>query len=137
MLVTDYTLGIGHVSLKPAHTRRAAVLMTSYENGMLRSWAAKPHASFIDKDGQLAVAVKLAKAQKLTPDPVDVMSSLLLDARAIDAADFADWCAGVGYDSDSRKAESIYRQCIEIATKLRACIGAAAVDELNDVFADY
>jgi hypothetical protein len=59
------------------------------------------------------------------------MQSLVRDADALHSAGFDDWAADYGYDTDSRKAESIYRACLEIGQKLRAGLGQALLDELR------
>lgn len=48
----------------------------------------------------------------ITHDPkvVDCMECLLSDAEA-GKQTFEEWCGNLGYDTDSRKAEAIYRQC--------------------------
>ena len=51
-----------------------------------------------------------------SPKHGDVLSSLLMDAQC-GSDTFEDFCANLGYDSDSRKAESIYREC-------QSCLGA-------------
>lgn len=59
------------------------------------------------------------------PPITDVLSSLLSDSDVLDAGGFEAWASDLGYDPDSRKAESIYRQCLESALKLRAALGEA------------
>lgn len=48
----------------------------------------------------------------------DVLYCLVSDADAAEMT-FADWCSNLGYDTDSRKALSIYEQCQQNADKLR------------------
>lgn len=58
------------------------------------------------------------------PDPYDIESCLVLDAQcAMEAADFDDFCANLGYDTDSRKAFEIYNACKETAFKLFSVAG--------------
>jgi len=48
------------------------------------------------------------------------------DAQSVDdARDFEDWCAELGYDTDSRKAERTFRACQRIAERLRQFLGDA------------
>lgn len=61
----------------------------------------------------------------------DVLHSLVLDADAIDYANFDDWARELGYDTDSRTAEKTYRVCLDIATRLRAAVGAETVAEMR------
>lgn len=51
------------------------------------------------------------------PLPFSVLSSVYLeDTRG---ASFEDWCADFGYDTDSRKALSVYLQCQEQTAKFK------------------
>ena len=65
------------------------------------------------------------------PSIGDVMQSLAMDSDVLDYAGFEDWAGEFGYDADSRSAESIYRACVEIATKLRAGLGAGLLAEIR------
>lgn len=78
-----------------------------------------------------------AKAAAILPDPVDVVWSLVMDSSVLDESSFEDWANSLGYDTDSRKAESIYRACLEIALKLRNGIGESGLETLRAAFQDY
>ena len=66
------------------------------------------------------------------PTPGDVLSSLLLDASSAEnARDFEDFCAEFGYDTDSRRAERIYRACEAMAPKVRAFLGELYDDAID------
>lgn len=73
------------------------------------------------------------KLQWPTPSVTDVLSSLLNDADVLNHSSFEEWASSFGYDTDSRKAESIYRRCLEIALTLRAALGDAVVTELQEL----
>lgn len=65
------------------------------------------------------------------PDPGDVLDCLASDAAGIDnARGFEDWCADYGYDSDSRRAEKIYKACERQARKLENFLGSDALHTL-------
>jgi hypothetical protein len=66
------------------------------------------------------------KMTPILPKTVDVVASLCWDAEAIDYGSFEDWASTYGYDPDSRKAEAMYKQCVEHGLKLRAAIGDAS-----------
>lgn len=68
------------------------------------------------------------------PDVVDVLHSLLLDASAIDAGGFAEWCAEYDYSTDSISAKASYDACIDVAIKLRGAFGDKTLRELNELF---
>jgi hypothetical protein len=57
------------------------------------------------------------------PTVEDVLDCLASDAGG--ASTFEDWCAELGYDSDSRKAEQTYRLIKEQSEKLAALLGPA------------
>ena len=71
------------------------------------------------------------------PSVTEVLSCLISDAQSVaNAVDFEDWCADFGYDTDSRKAERTYKECVKIAGKLHKFLG----DEFNkfaEVLQDY
>jgi hypothetical protein len=75
--------------------------------------------------------------KKVTPTLRDVMYSLVMDANTIDYASFEEWADEFGYDHDSRKAEAVYKQCLEIALKLRNAIGEDGLAKLREAFQDY
>lgn len=65
------------------------------------------------------------------PPLYTVLDCLACDAAGIDNAfGFADWADDYGYDTDSRKAERIYKACVKSAEKLRAFCGCAYSDLL-------
>lgn len=70
------------------------------------------------------------------PSIADVLHSLLMDAEAIDAGSFEEWAGDLGYDTDSRKAEGIYRECLETGLKLRAMLGDEIINRLRDALQD-
>ncbi len=54
------------------------------------------------------------------PDAHDVMQCLCSDAVSVDnCADFEQWACELGFDTDSRKAERVYRQCVMQRDALR------------------
>lgn len=53
------------------------------------------------------------------PSATDVMYSLLADSSAADEGSFENWCHSLGFDTDSRKAERMYRECVDTFLKLR------------------
>lgn len=64
------------------------------------------------------------------PSAAEVLSSLASDAAGIqNARSFEDWCGEYGYDTDSRKAERIFKVCEREADKLRRFLGSSAAYE--------
>jgi hypothetical protein len=81
--------------------------------------------------------MRAGKTIPLIPDLADVLYSLSMDADVLDSGSFENWASELGYDTDSRKAESIYRACLDIALKMRAALGDSALQELRDACQDY
>lgn len=73
----------------------------------------------------------------IKPDSIDVIWSLVSECSALDYPDFESWASDYGYDSDSRKAESIYRECLDISLKMNAAIGQDNIAALREAFQDY
>lgn len=67
------------------------------------------------------------------PQAGDVLESLALDSRIGNAGSFEGFCAELGYDTDSRKAEASYRECQAITSKLIAWLGADVYAQLMEV----
>jgi hypothetical protein len=69
---------------------------------------------------RMVVTFSMGLALEGPPSADQVLEALLLDASGIESArDFADWCSEYGYDTDSRKAERIYKACQRQAERLR------------------
>lgn len=107
----DYSQGTGHLKTPPRFDPRsvdgAMAIRAACETGK----------------GRRHPASLVASVQAVPPTVVDILSSLLLDASAIDEGSFEDWAASFGYDPDSRKAEKIWKACVETGLKLRSELG--------------
>jgi hypothetical protein len=57
------------------------------------------------------------------PEPLDLISSLLLDASGSDQS-FEHWAADFGLDTDSRKAFTAWEACGKVAQDMRRLFGA-------------
>jgi len=119
-LTTDYMQGIGHLpgyKHGPKSIMQDELERVAADSGKLpgRGVFAKPLAA---------------------PALADVLHSLLLDAEALDSATFEDWACDLGYDTDSRKAESIYRACLAIGLKLRRMLGDETIAALREALRD-
>jgi hypothetical protein len=138
-----YKLGIGNVQPFKAHDAKNRTLamrcrFSSDEESMCNMWAMKPHANFVNKALQASVAAKLALVQKVTPKLEDVIHSLLMDGSAhFDSQTFEDWCGCLGYDTDSRKAESTFRECEAIGKAIARAFSRDELDSLREAFQDY
>jgi hypothetical protein len=113
----DYSQGIGHIPKDRQdfgeHNKREAEQQYSWH-------------------GKYYVRNKLIKVKP--PSLADVLYSLALDSEAIDYT-FEEWCGNLGYDSDSRKAESIYKSCLKEAIELKQLV--PDLNQLREMFQDY
>ena len=67
------------------------------------------------------------------PEVGDVLESLKMDASEFQGDTvpmFEEWARNYGYDTDSRKAERVYRACRSFTWRLRAFLGQERFDEL-------
>jgi hypothetical protein len=125
VVTTDYSAGIAHC---PAYSQGerwtldyASAIVTETESG---------HA--VRRN-----ATVMRKGAPINPDAADVIYALANDASVLDAGGFEDWANEYGFDPDSRKAESTYRACLDIALKIRAAIGDAGIEALRAACEDY
>jgi hypothetical protein len=93
-------------------------------------WAHNRYTVRISHDGRSLITpwragTGLPKLTTGADDVASVLDALRSDAQSYAyARDFADWCADFGYDTDSRKAEKIYRACGNIGHRLERVFGA-------------
>lgn len=67
------------------------------------------------------------------PTIAEVMCSLALDSSIIDYEGFDEWARVYGYDSDSRKAEKIYFECLKTAQVLMVNLGLETLRYLQSL----
>lgn len=129
VLVTDYSQGMGQAPSAKHRGRKYGA--TAYDKKLHRE--AEAYEAETGRVARFSESIRGFWGSKAIPGPAigDVLSALARDCDVLDAGGFASWAADLGFDPDSRKAESIYRACIEIATKLRAGLGADVLAELQ------
>jgi hypothetical protein len=163
VLTTDYSAGIarcpGYKDIKPGYGFRAAQYRSRNADGTTRLRFATEHESLsqyreavsaaecesgfpMEVDAFSRVTLENTfkrkhKGEAIMPDSLSVLFSLTMDSSVLDSCGFEEWASDVGYDPDSRNAESIYRACLEIALKMRAAMGDSGMKTLGDIFADY
>jgi hypothetical protein len=123
---TDYMAGLAHCQ--------------SYKQGMRWTIDECKRIELETETGYPADArghMRVPGSKPLSPDPLDVLHCLLLDAEALEYRDFEDWAENFGYDTDSRKAETTYRACLDIGLKFRNVLGESGIMELRGAFQDY
>lgn len=133
ILTTDYSAEIGHC---PAY--KAPVTKAGNANSMLRAEA-------IERETETGRAIAFDGAgdyvrqtnAAIMPDTLDVIACLARDSDVLNYSGFEQWANDLGYGSDSRKAESIYRECMAIALQLRNGIGETNLAALQAAASEY
>lgn len=118
---TDYRQGIGHRVMSP---------VTGLGAEAEQAGAGAPK--------YLETAYKGAKVVKTyvkKPSAASVLYCLLSDAT-VGSELFADFCAELGYDEDSRRALAIYEACQKTAVQMRMFTGEER-EKLNELLEDY
>lgn len=128
ILTCDYSAGIGHLKGKGAPDRKGGGY--SYGNAYTIEQETEIGFPFLD-------SYRTDRKNPYKPEAESVIHSLICDASALDHPTFESWAIDLGYDPDSRKAESIYQACLEIGLKMRAALGDAGLETLQTAFQDY
>jgi hypothetical protein len=115
------------------------VLSTDYMAGMAHAPSYKQGVLTVDRYKAIANECESGRSRLtlITPKPADVLYSLVMDSDVLDSSGFEEWAKNLGYDPDSRKAEAIWKVCLDIALKLRAAIGEDGLTKLREAFQDY
>lgn len=131
-LTTDYSQGIGHIPGFAASKYSAGRRLTLEVDSAVRH-AIETGRSRFRADG--TVASGYTKGRPIpAPELIDVLYCLVSDSDVLNYASFEEWADCVGYDPDSRKAEAVYRECMNNALRLRQIIN---LDEATEAFQDY
>jgi hypothetical protein len=80
---------------------------------------------------------RFPSVERILPDEDDVFYSLLSESTAMDYPSFESWAEEFGLDSDSRKNEAEYKECLACGLALNAALGHKALDELREAAQDY
>jgi hypothetical protein len=138
VVATDYSAGSDHAPASKADKAKIARAASFY--GRSDSVTRADMIAWELENGRAVASAfggGFSGRDAIKPDPCDVLHSLARDSDVIDAGGFEEWARDLGYDTDSRKAESIYRACLEIALKLRAGLGEQALADLREACVDY
>lgn len=140
---TDYSTGIGHC---PANKLKLPAF-----DGWKKTCARDACIAFEIENGFEAICYStlggapFARPRKsrngkhipIQPDPVDVLTSLFLDANTIDdCADFTAWCDDLGCNPDSIKDHKMYDECLRMALALRASFGCCVYHQFSELATD-
>ena len=80
---------------------------------------------------ELVTYFSQGEAHKKSPTLAEVLDCLASDAAGVEnAKDFEDFANEYGYDTDSRKAESVYDTCVKLAQDLKEFLGPDLYTEL-------
>lgn len=134
IITTDYSAGCGHI---PDY--RFQEKSKAYHDYILSVCEIGKYIS-IPKNADMFRYLNnsFLKALRIKPpDSESVLYSLIMVSSVLDAGGFDNWSEDLGYDTDSREAEKIYKACLEIALKIRAGLGDKVITELQDAFTDY
>ena len=69
------------------------------------------------------------------PSAADFLHSIVMDNPHDES--FEDWAANLGYDSDSRRAEEIWRACIKQTRGAESVLGKPLLAEIAKLLEDY
>jgi len=135
VLTTDYMAGMGYC---PSFKRAVPKVWDRPD----RMWKPEACAAECENGHGLAPYTSWGgfrhdRTKPIVPDAVDVVYSLVMDSSVLEVGGFEDWASDLGYDLDSRAAESTYRACLENALKLRGAIGESGMEMLRELFEDY
>lgn len=126
-LATDYSQGEAY---SPAHKWKAE---TDYDR-----WAKSDAIDLECETGKEARrpwgngSKAIAGHKPIAAPPIgDVLQALARDSDVLDYAGFEQWALEFGYDTDSRAAESIYRQCVDLALQLKRGLGEHLLSEIR------
>lgn len=126
VMTTDYNAGIAHC---PSY-KQGARWTLAYTNLIIHETETGTKATNTTGWG-------ISKGNPIKPDYLSVMYCLISDSNVFDYGSFEEWAREYDYDPDSRSAEKIYRDCLEIALKLRNAIGETRLSQLRELFQDY
>lgn len=122
-LLCDYSQGIGHIPRGRIKPNTIDSRNNEYEASERGRYYTE-HNSYM--------------ARKLPPPNVrDVFYSLVREADVLSAGTFEDWAADFDMDTDSRKAEDLYKVCVAQSRAFVALIGRDNLAQLQTLFQDY
>lgn len=130
VITTDYMAGIGHC---PSYKQNPPKTYQEHRNYVERIEAETEQGYATKKPLGWQPAVVVDRKKPIVPSTANVIYCFTADASVLDAGGFEDWARDYGYDTDSRKAEKLYRDCLEIALKLRAGLGDELITQLREV----
>lgn len=127
-----YTVGVGILdrwaldNARAGHVRTRGVIVSVSDFKAASAFGSRPTIHNV----RILDAVRGWARDKFEADPADLLNCLHADAAGVlDSLGFEEWAESLGYDTDSRKAESIYRLCVEEVRKVERLLGGRAALE--------
>jgi hypothetical protein len=138
-IFTDYQKGIGHLDFNWVNGFRK--VMSIDQDKATKSAVYDAIEKGIHKDVTVGNKgdVKVGFKNKPFPHPTiyEVLTSLLIDAQAIDFPSYESWANEYGYESDSRKGEKTYNACREHGAQLLQIFGSREkMNQLQEMLYD-
>lgn len=133
ILTTDYQAGHGHIPRRKAAQWPDRWSMDNFKALQRICETGRSNISLIPRGSNLFKTWKGV----IQPKALGVIHSLVMDADAVGYAGFEDWAENCGFDTDSRKAETIYNQCLDHALKLRNALGNDDFERLQAAASEY
>lgn len=126
-----WKMGVGLVDWKSILARIPACQPAA--KGEVESMMA--YGSRLTVKAQRTIAEKHLPAFIATVKPGEVLACVCAEGLDAEGQGFEGWAENLGYDSDSRKAEGIYRTCQEHGAKVRKLLSHApgAVEKLAEL----
>lgn len=119
----DYTKGCGHCP---------SAKLTKLTSNMKRQAAELECETGLEAQLRFS-RFESIRGKKIEPSLVDVVGAVLCDAEALNHSSFEDWASDFGYDTDSRKAEEAYNQCVKTGLALLACVGHVNLTKMQEL----
>lgn len=108
------TLNIGYSRLQKA-SRKDMTEWDKYARHFFMVITRQVNGKTIEIEGEYSQGSGI----KELPTKADYILALLTDTSGIEGQTFKDFCSNFGYDEDSRRAERIYRACMNEYEDLR------------------
>lgn len=130
------------IEIKSENNR--VILKTDYQEGIglhFKTAVSFGNRTTVDEYNRIKLAVesgnKTGFKRLKQPELVDVLYCLVSDSSVLECSGFEEWSDDLGFDTDSRKAEKIYKECIKIGLKLNSIIGACKLEQLRELYQDF
>lgn len=117
----DYEIAAQQIGDKWQELRLTATIRGGHIQEDADKWQHRAYTIAI-RSGPADVALlpwRQGLGTKSEPVPCEVLAICCRDFVDADGQSFEDWCDAFGYDSDSRKAEKTWHQCLALGDKIK------------------